>query len=318
MADFNFLLPSGALSPDGGGAYVTNLVAALRAAGHGVWFGDGPGAAVRVIDGMAIAEVAPDVLAGAIGLIHHPSAMAKADQHEAVQAAERERLPALRRLVATSDAVGERLVGEYGVAASDVTVIRPGVPNAPRSAGSGGPECAILSIGALVPRKGHAVLLAALARLFDLPWRLAIVGDAARDPAYAASLQAQAAEAGCKERVQFAGTLDAGSLDAAWRSADIFALATEWEGYCAPVAEALRRGVPVAITTGGSAAELVTPEAGVVCTPGDVVTLSKSLRRLIFDTPLRADMAEAAWQIGQTLPDWTARAAQFVEATKCS
>ncbi len=33
------------------------------------------------------------------------------------------------------------------------------------------------------------------------------------------------------------------------------------------VAEALKRGLPVAVTAGGAAGNLVTPEAGVVCHP---------------------------------------------------
>ncbi len=92
-------------------------------------------------------------------------------------------------------------------------------------------------------------------------------------------------------------------MEAAWQGADLFALATEWEGHAAAVAEALRRGLPVAVTRGGAAAELVPPEAGVACDAGDVDGLSKALRRLIFDAGLRADMAEAAWRAGQALPD---------------
>ena len=34
----------------------------------------------------------------------------------------------------------------------------------------------LLSVGALVPRKGHDVLIAALATLTDLPWSLTIAG----------------------------------------------------------------------------------------------------------------------------------------------
>jgi hypothetical protein len=52
----------------------------------------------------------------------------------------------------------------------------------------------------------------------------------------------------------------------------------------------------------------------VVCEPGDIVTLSKSLRRLIFDTTLRRNMADAAWEIGQSLPDWTTQARAFSNA----
>ncbi len=106
-------------------------------------------------------------------------------------------------------------------------------------------------------------------------------------------------------------------LESEWQRADVFALATQWEGYSAPVAEALRRGLPVAVTSGGSAAELVTPDVGVVCAPDEVDQLSKAMRRLIFDTGLRADMAEAAWRLGQSLPLWPDQAARFVEATQC-
>ena len=41
----------------------------------------------------------------------------------------------------------------------------------------------LLSVGALVPRKGFDVLIAALATLTDLPWRLTIAGDRTRNPA---------------------------------------------------------------------------------------------------------------------------------------
>ena len=305
MADFNFVASHGPASHEGGGAYIRALTAALAAAGHRIRT-DG----VTIIDGRCLPSLPLQDCAGAIGLIHHLAALADPADHEAVRAAERERLPLLRRVVATSQPVLDRLVSD-GVDPDRAAVLRPGVPDVPRSPGSGG--CGILSVGALVPRKGHAVLLRALARLFDLDWTLVIVGDPARDPAHAALLRVQADEAGCAGRVRFAGVLDEAALEAEWRRADLFALATEWEGYCAPAAEALRRGLPVAITAGGAAAELVAPEMGVVCHPGDWEGLSKAMRRLVFDRALRADMAEAAWHAGQALPTWADQAAAFAE-----
>ena len=44
-------------------------------------------------------------------------------------------------------------------------------------------------------------------------------------------------------------------------SADVFALATHWEGYGMAIAEALKRGLPVAVTDGGAAGKLVTPRS---------------------------------------------------------
>ncbi len=110
------------------------------------------------------------------------------------------------------------------------------------------------------------------------------------------------------------------ALDALWRGADLFALATEWEAYPAALAEALRRGIPAAVTDAAAAG--LPPLAGsgqgakwgVTCAVGDVDGFSKAARRLIYDHDLRASLAEAAWQAGQALPGWDAQARRFVAA----
>lgn len=271
-----------------------------------------------VVDGLGLPAFAPLAEAlqrrRAVALIHHPTALEKGfppEDRAALKARESAIFPRMARLIATSPLTAQRLPEEFGADPARIGVVEPGTDPAPRAAGSGGPGVAILSVGALTPRKGHDVLLRALAGLPDLDWHLTIAGGA-RDPVHAHGLRALAEELGIAQRVTFAGEVDAAALEALYHRADVFALATWWEGYGMAAAEALARGLPVAVTAGGAIADLVPVEAGVVSPPGDVVSLTKAMRRLLFDHALRAEMAEAAWQAGQRLPRWQDRAGAFL------
>ena len=337
----SLLVPAPFDTISGGYSYDRRMVEGLRALGHAVQVVElagrhphpddtalkaartalaaTPPEARIVIDGLALPAFAPlvDVLAArqAVGLIHHPTALEHGnagEMRDALHAAEQAIFPRLARLIATSALTAQRLAPEFCVDPARIGVVEPGTDPAPRSAGSGGPGCAILSIGTLVPRKGHDVLLRALATLPDLDWTLTIAG-APRDAVHAKGLRVLAEQLGIHKRVTFAGEVTDAALDALWRGADLFALATHWEGYGMAAAEALAHGVPVAITAGGAIADVVPVAAGVVSPPGNVASLGRGLRRAIFDTDLRAQMAEAAWQAGQSLPRWHDRAASFAQ-----
>jgi glycosyltransferase involved in cell wall biosynthesis len=251
---------------------------------------------------------------GAVALIHHPTALEPGftpAENARLKATECELFPRLARLVATSRHTADRLAMEFGGDPARIGVVEPGTDPAPRAKGSGGPGVAILAVGTLVPRKGHDVLLRTLAGLPDLDWTLAIVGEP-RDPVHADGLGALAEELGIARRVRFTGGLGREALEAEYQRADIFALATHFEGYGMAAAEAMARGLPLAITAGGAIADIVPIEAGIVSPPGDTVSFTKAMRRLIFDTALRAEMAEASWRAGQSLPRWTDRAQAFI------
>lgn len=277
-----------------------------------------PANARIVIDGLGLPAFLPlaQELAErrAVALIHHPTALEHGFPDAArtvLKARERALFGAMARIICTSPLTARRLPEEFGADPARISVVEPGTEEAPRAAGSGGPGCAILSVGTLVPRKGHDVLLRALARLTDLEWSLTIVGDNRRDSVHAEGLAALAEELGIATRVTFAGELTGDALEALYHRADLFALATKWEGYGMVAAEAMARGLPLAITAGGAIAEVVAPGSAIVSPVDDVMSLSKGMRRAIFDADLRAEMAEAAWAGGQALPRWPDRAAAF-------
>jgi glycosyltransferase involved in cell wall biosynthesis len=337
------LLPAPLETISGGYEYDRRIVGGLREAGHDVrvvelagrhpladaaamasacvaWDGLGDDV-LPVIDGLCLPAFAGmgDAFAArrVVGLIHHPLSREtglSAEARAALEATEKSLFAHLSGIVVTSTATAAQLVAEFGVPAERISVVEPGTDAAPRCAGSGGATCQISAVGTLVPRKGHDELLRALAKLFDLDWHLTIAGNAERDHVHAQQLRALCEALGITQRVTFLGDLGPADMNKLWAGTDVFALATHYEGYGMAIAEALKRGIPVAVTSGGAAGALVTPQAGVVCAPGDIVTLSKSLRRLIFDIPLRAGAADAAWAIGQGLPDWTQQSRAFAAA----
>ncbi|WP_431284169.1 glycosyltransferase family 4 protein [Humitalea sp. 24SJ18S-53] len=333
------LVPGSIDTISGGYGYDRRLIAGLREAGRPVTVVELPGrhplpdavaeAAARaaletiphtsriVVDGLCLPAFAG--LEGslrarrAVGLIHHPTSLetglSAADRAELL-ARESALFPAMAHLVATSRLTAERLAPDFAVDAGRIAVVEPGTDPAPRSGGSGGPGCVILSVGTLLPRKGHDVLLHALGRLIDLDWSLTIVG-ANRDPAHAEALRGLARDLGIADRVVFGGEMAGDALEALYARSDLFALATHWEGYGMAAAEALARGLPLAITAGGAIGDLASPGTAIVAAPGDAVSLSRGMRRPMYDRAIRAQMADAAWAAGQLLPRWHDQAARF-------
>ena len=190
----------------------------------------------------------------------------------------------------------------------------PGNDRVAQARPGAGTPVALLAVGALIPRKGYDVLLAALAQLADLPWRLTIVGDLRRDAGTTARVYADIARYNLADRILVAGAVSARRLAAFYASAEIFVLASRFEGYGMAFSEAIAHGVPVVGATAGAIPETAPSGAALLAPPGDVDAFAAALRRLIEHPAERRRLAAAAWTAAAALPTWEESATLFSRA----
>jgi glycosyltransferase involved in cell wall biosynthesis len=96
-----------------------------------------------------------------------------------------------------------------------------------------------------------------------------------------------------------------------YAGADLFVLASRFEGYGMAFAEAIAHGLPIVGTTAGAIVETVPASAGILVEPNDVPALSDALRRLITDPVLRGVLATEARAAATALPTWRRSAELF-------
>lgn len=183
-----------------------------------------------------------------------------------------------------------------------VRLVRLGVALPPRGAeppAAGGP-LRILCAARLVPVKGHAGLLDALALLRDRG--VDFVCTLAGEGELRGELERRAAAAGLGDRVRFAGTVPHDALLAALERGDydVSLLASMerpgglMEGVPVALIEAMAAGVVVVATDSGSVGELVDEETGVLVPHSDPPALAEALARVARDPGLRARLRAAA------------------------
>jgi len=166
----------------------------------------------------------------------------------------------------------------------------------------------ILTVGRLIPRKGHLYLIRAMAHLSDLPdAHLVIVGSGNEREA----LEAEVQRLGLEERVTFTGRVSDEELEADYKSCQVFVLPaivdesgdTEMLGmvsleamrYCKPVIASNVGGIPDIVVDG---------ESGVLVPQKDPKALAAAIRRMLTDEDWAREVGHAGYRFARAHFSW--------------
>jgi colanic acid/amylovoran biosynthesis glycosyltransferase len=147
-------------------------------------------------------------------------------------------------------------------------------------------EPGILYIGRLVPEKGQAVLLQAVARLVECghPVSLTLAGEGPER----AALERLAEKLGIGSRTSFLGAVGQEEIHALYARASIFCLPSFAEGVPVVLMEAMAMGLGAVSTRIAGIPELIDDgHTGLLVAPGRVDQLADALQRLVLDPSFR-------------------------------
>lgn len=339
MSEVTFAYPGDLGTLTGGYVYDRQLIDALKAVGHTVRtlsLGDGfphPDAAtvsaaldrlagatgdVLIVDGLAYGRLPAKGLAKVgvpmIALVHHPLALEtglSAVVAAQLRADERAALTQCAAILVTSPHTAAVVRDAFAPPQTPVTVAPPGLDRAFWGALPRAPEAVprIVSVASVSPRKGFDVLVDALARIADRPFAVDIVGSLTRDPRAAAALKDDIARHALTGRVRLHGEASDMAIRTLYSRAEIFALASRYEGFGMVFAEAMAAGLPVVGCRGGAVPDVVPDDAGILVAVDDAEGFADALAQLLRDGDARSQMAAGATKAAERCLTWPQTAA---------
>jgi len=204
-------------------------------------------------------------------------------------------------MITVCQALKDRLV-ELGAPAAKITVLRNGVDlekfhvkdrDALR-AQFGVSGLVLASVGLLIERKGHHLVIEALKQVPDATLLLAGSGPDRQQ------LEERATGLGVKDRVRFLGSVDQKTLCDIYNCADISILASSREGWANVLLESMACGTPVlGSAVWGTPEVIAAPEAGLLLKNRDAESIVAGIHQLRGAMPHRAATRRYAEQF-----DW--------------
>jgi L-malate glycosyltransferase len=161
-----------------------------------------------------------------------------------------------------------------------------------RKAREGGSD--LLYVGKISPHKApHDLvkMLDVLRRTDDPAARLHLVGSPLGET-YEPALRTFIEELGLSGAVSLAGSVSGAALEAYYQAADVFVMASDHEGFCVPLAEAMGHGVPI-VAYGVTAVPETVGGAGLVLEDKSPVPFAAAVGRVLRDDALRGVLAAA-------------------------
>ncbi len=161
-----------------------------------------------------------------------------------------------------------------------------------------------LFVGRLVPNKAQEHLIMALhahRRALGGNAVLHLIGRPAFD-GYLTRLRKLAADLGVAEKVNFVSGASTAELASYYRGSDVFASASEHEGFCMPIVEAMFHGLPTVAYEAAAVGETL-GRAGVLLAEHDPLAMAVWLDKLATDKDARsAFRGEAVKQLERLSP----------------
>ncbi|MEM7488362.1 MAG: glycosyltransferase family 4 protein [Pseudomonadota bacterium] len=271
-----------------------------------------------LLDGFIPGFTGPETMAAipapTIPIIHHPLGLETGlapDRAADLLDSERTALAHAAHVIVPSPHTAQILMDDFDVPGDRLTIGTPGFAPISATRTPIAPPL-ILAVGSLVARKGHDVLLDALARIVDLDWQARIVGGPATG-ATADALRGRARDLGLADRVTFTGPLDDAAVARSFAEATIFALASRYEGYGIVFGEAMQHGLPIVACHAGAVPDTV-GAAGDLVPVDEPSAFADVLRRFLTDAEHYDLIAATSARMGRALPTWSDTARIVVEA----
>lgn len=209
--------------------------------------------------------------------------------------------PLATGVTAVSKGVANDMVRLSGILQGRIKVIynpaatgassKPGLPTERQQLWGDGFDFHILTVGSFKIQKNHALLLRAFSKMpRTINAKLTILGEGDLRP----DLEMQVAELGLQDRVGLPGFF---TDPYPWfRSADLFVLSSDWEGFANVIVEAMECGVPVVSTDcpSGPAEILENGRYGRLVPVGNADALSCAMIASLMEVPDRESLMNRA------------------------